>query len=68
MEIALFIAYLVISLVIGRAMQNAWGYTAEPLIPRIRNVLMTSLCWPVVLLLAAYDQIADVPEEDWLLS
>jgi len=68
MEIALFALYLVISLFIGRAMQNAWGYTAEPLIPRIRNVLMTSLCWPVVLLLAAYDQIADIPEEEWALN
>ena len=68
MEIALFLAYLVISLVIGRAMQNAWGNATDAFIPRVRNMLMTSLCWPVVLLLAAYDQIAPTPEEDWLLS
>lgn len=68
MEIVLFVVYIAISLVIGRAMQNAWGYTSEPLIPYVRNVLMTSLCWPIVLLLAAYDQIAPPPEEDWVLS
>jgi hypothetical protein len=68
MEIAVLGIYLVISVFIGRAMQNAWGFIGEPLIPRVRNVLMTSLCWPVVLLLAAYDQITDVAEEDWALN
>ncbi len=68
MEIALFLVYLVISLMIGRAMQNAWGNATEDFIPRARNLLMTSLCWPVVLLLAAYDRIAPTSEEDWVLN